>query len=77
MGEPGGSPMLKKELPPGGGSSFAESVSLSSTVPADFRLPATASGIGFGLLASRARRMRETRDRRGELQDPQIETFRN
>jgi hypothetical protein len=35
---------------------FAEPVSLSSTASADFRLPATAFGLGFDLLALRARR---------------------
>jgi hypothetical protein len=35
---------------------FAEPVSLSSTVSADFRLPATAFGLGFDLLALCARR---------------------
>jgi hypothetical protein len=35
---------------------FAEPVSLSSTVPAGFRLPPTATGSGFDLLTLRARR---------------------
>jgi hypothetical protein len=38
---------------------FAEPVSLSSTVPAGLRLPPTATGSGFDLLALRARRRRE------------------
>src|SRR5438094_10632691 len=39
---------------------FAEPVSLSSTASADFRLPATAFGLGFDLLALRARRKWES-----------------
>src|SRR5206468_11478749 len=41
--------------------SFAESISLSSTVLVDLRLPPTALGLGFVLLALRARRARESR----------------
>jgi hypothetical protein len=41
---------------------FAEPVSLSSTASADFRLPATAFGFGFDLLALCARRKWESRD---------------
>src|SRR5262249_61291832 len=41
--------------------SFAEPISLSSTVRADLRLPPTALGLGFVLLALRARRARESR----------------
>src|SRR3954447_6339871 len=39
---------------------FAGPVSLSSTVSTDFRLPATAFGLGFDLLALCARRKRES-----------------
>src|SRR5262249_17898072 len=42
-------------------SSFAESVSLSSTVLVDLRLPPTALELGFVLLPFRARRARESR----------------
>jgi hypothetical protein len=55
-------PDHKKVLPPAvpvgtsGGRTFAEPISLSSTDRIDFRLPATALTIGFGLLASRTRR---------------------
>jgi hypothetical protein len=38
---------------------FAEPVSLSSTASADFPLPGTALGLGFDLLALRARRKRQ------------------
>src|SRR5204863_5595126 len=41
--------------------SFAESISLSSTVLVDLRLPPTALELGFVLLALRARRARESR----------------
>jgi hypothetical protein len=41
---------------------FAEPVSLSSTASADLRLPATAFGLGFDLLALRARRKWESND---------------
>src|SRR5207248_8153722 len=41
--------------------SFAESISLSSTVLVDLRLPPTALGLGFVLLALRARRARVSR----------------
>ena len=60
-----------------GGRTFAEPISLSSTDPADFRLPATASAIGFDLVASRTRRTRETRGRVGPLQGPPKRTCRN
>jgi hypothetical protein len=50
--------------------SFAEPVSLPSTAPGDFRLPATALRIGFALLALRARRRGDTRAGRRSLQDP-------
>src|SRR6266566_3484760 len=46
---------------PRGAVSFAESVSLSSTVLVDLRLPPPALGLGFVLLALRARRARESR----------------
>src|SRR5438045_8700310 len=41
--------------------SFAESISLASTGSADLRLPPTAFGSGFDLLALRARRKQESR----------------
>src|SRR5437763_7355059 len=44
--------------------SFAESISLSSTVLVDLRLPPTALELGFVLLALRARRARESRQSR-------------
>ncbi len=40
---------------------FAEPVSLSSTASVDFPLAGTALGLGFDLLALRARRKRESR----------------
>jgi hypothetical protein len=64
----------KKVLPPtvsedtSGGRTFVEPIPLSFTDPADFRLPATASAIGFDLVAFRTRRTREPRDCRGEIQ---------
>jgi hypothetical protein len=67
-------PDHKKDLPPtvpcstSGGRSFAEPISLSSTVPVDFRLPATALEIGFDLLASRTRRRRDITGGLGEIQ---------
>src|SRR5262249_50226838 len=51
----------KRRSPPEGASSFAESVSLSSTVLVDLRLPPTALELGFVLLPFRARRARESR----------------
>jgi hypothetical protein len=60
-----------------GGRTFAESISLSSTCPADFRLPATASATGFNLLAPRARRMGDTRARPGPVQGPPRRSCRN
>ena len=47
---------------------FAESVSLSSTAPADFPLPGTALAFGFDLLGSRARRKEESRASSGDVQ---------
>jgi hypothetical protein len=44
----------------GGTKKFAEPVSLSSTVSADLPLPGTAFGLGFDLLALRARRKQHT-----------------
>ena len=41
---------------------FAEPVSLSSTASVDFPLPGTALGLGFDLLALRARRKRQSND---------------
>jgi hypothetical protein len=46
---------------------FAEPVSLSSTVSADFRLPPTAAGFGFDLLALRARRIGNLTCREGPI----------
>ena len=51
--------------------SFAEPITLSSTDPGDFRLPATALRICFVLPASRTRRREETREHVGEMQGPQ------
>ena len=51
----------KRKSRPWAALSFAESISLSSTGSADLRLPPTASGSGFDLLALRARRKRESR----------------
>jgi hypothetical protein len=48
--------------------SFAEPVSLSSTDPGDFRLPATALRVGFDLLALRARRRGDIRAGSVEMQ---------
>jgi len=39
---------------------LAEPVSLSSTLPTNFRLPPTAARLGFDLLALRARRKRDS-----------------
>ena len=55
--------------------SFAEPVSLSSTDPGDFRLPATALGICFTLLALRARRRGDTRADARATQDPYLNNF--
>jgi hypothetical protein len=55
--------------------SFAEPVSLSSTDPGDFRLPATALGICLVLLALRARRRGETRAGAHVLQGPGLHNF--
>jgi hypothetical protein len=55
--------------------SFAEPVSLSSTDPGDFRLPATALGICFALLALRARRRGDIRADVRALQDPDSNNF--
>ena len=52
--------------------SFAESISLSSTGPADLRLPPTAFASGFDLLALRARRKRESR--RGQVLPQEVQT---
>jgi len=49
--------------------SFAEPISLSSPGSADLRLPPTASGSGFDLLALRARRKRESRRGHGLWQE--------
>ena len=54
-------PAQKRNGAPSGAASFAESVSLSSTGSADLRLPPTAFGPGFDLLALRARRREESR----------------
>jgi hypothetical protein len=51
-----------------GGRTFAEPITLSSTDPVDFRLPATVLAIDFVLLASRTRRRKETKGRPGEIQ---------
>jgi hypothetical protein len=65
----------QKVLPPAvpvgtsGGRTFAEPISLSSTDRIDFRLPATALTIGFGLLASRTRRRGDTTGGQGNFQD--------
>ena len=50
--------------------SFAESISLSSTGPADLRLPPTAFASGFDLLALRARRKWESR--RGQVLSQEV-----
>jgi hypothetical protein len=52
---------VQKEVPrEAGPKKFAEPVSLSSTVSADLPLPGTAFGLGFDLLALRARRKQHT-----------------
>jgi hypothetical protein len=56
-----GAPARAKKKGPRRGPSFAEPITLSSTDPVDFRLPATAPEIDFDLLASRTRRRRDTR----------------
>jgi hypothetical protein len=56
--------------------SFAEPVSLSSTDPGDFRLPATALRVGFDLLALRARRRGDTRAGSAEMQASRTTTSR-
>jgi len=56
---------------------FAEPVSLSSTVPAGLRLPPTATGSGFDLVALRARRKGELRRGRGLLQEVEKRRARN
>ncbi len=68
----------KKVLPPtvpestSGGRTFAEPISLSSTDPADFRLPATAFAIGFDLVASRTRRRQDTKGQRPGVARPSV-----
>ena len=54
--------------------SFAESISLSSTGSADLRLPPTAFGSGFDLLALRARRKKESR--RGQVLPQEVPTMK-
>src|SRR5207253_7405840 len=66
---PGTSGPYKNKEAPGGAPLFAESVSLSSTVLVDLRLPPTALGLGFVLLALRARRARESRWPRAPAQE--------
>jgi hypothetical protein len=66
-----GRPSIRKAAPEGG-LSFAESVSLSSTGSADLRLPPTAFGSGFDLLALRARRRWESR--RGQVPAQEVRT---
>src|SRR5207244_194659 len=53
-------PVRRRRVDAFGPKKFAEPVSLSSTASADFRLPATAFGLGFDLLALRARRKEES-----------------
>jgi hypothetical protein len=74
----------KKVLPPtvpvgtSGGRTFVEPISLSSTDRIDFRLPATAFTVGFGLLASRTRRRQDTKGGQQQIQGPgraKIEKF--
>ncbi len=55
--------------------SFAEPVSLSSTDPGDFRLPATALRNSFNLLAFRARRRGDTTAGPPEMQGPRSDNF--
>jgi hypothetical protein len=50
--------------------SFAEPVALSSTGPANFRLPPTVAGPDFDLVALRARRRQDTRGLSTLWQDP-------
>src|SRR3954447_15200810 len=54
--------------------SFAESISLSSTGSADLRLPPTAFGSGFDLLALRARRKQESR--RGRVLPQEVQKLK-
>src|SRR5215210_2359002 len=56
--------------------SFAEPITLPSTHPGDFRLPATALRICFVLPASRARRKGDIRGAGRRLQDPETATSR-
>jgi hypothetical protein len=56
---------------------FAEPVSLSSTLPTNFRLPPTAARLGFDLLALRARRKRHSRDVKGSVQGLSERRVRN
>jgi hypothetical protein len=53
-------PKKTKSRSRAGPKKFAEPVSLSSTVSADLPLPGTAFGLGFDLLALRARRKQHT-----------------
>ena len=55
--------------------SFAEPVTLSSADPTDFPLPGTAARICFDLLASRARRRRESREEGKRMQEGPGEFF--
>src|SRR6185295_20159706 len=56
---------------------FAEPVALSSTASADLRLPATAFGSSFDLLALRARRKSESRGPQGADQGVEKRHGRN
>ena len=56
---------------------FAEPVALSSTASADLRLPATAFGSSFDLLALRARRKSESRGPQGANQGVEKRHGRN
>ena len=55
---------------------FTESVTLSSTEPVGFPLPRTTSGLGFELLALRARCKRDSRPAAGRLQEPRAREWR-
>src|SRR5438270_332433 len=56
---------------------FAEPVSLSSTASADLPLAGTAFGLGFDLLALRARRKHQTTERKPCVQDVEKSRGRN
>ena len=69
--------ILVRQPVPAGPKKFTEPVALSSTFPVNLRLPPTALGSGFDLLALRARCKRELRGPAGAAQGRQDRVSRN